>query len=254
MLDDFKRAQICGMISAGCSVRDAAHFLRCSYDTIRRELKRDPGFKEQLSRSELYAQLSPLRAIQQAAATHWQAAAWFLERAYPERFGRRGAAPLGPRQARELFDTVRGIIRDEVPDPLRCIRVEQRLRAAFNCFIRATGQNARTCRDLREALKFFEKDGLQGLMPQFDDFDPLTQFPNRSARKAREPRTPAHEEPTGPPRSGAATRDAELHAFLAKLKQKMRDAKQNSASSDKSRPAPTPQSAKPTPAPNGKIG
>jgi hypothetical protein len=168
-LDEFKRSQICGMIAGGCSLRDAAHFVRCSYPTIRRELKRDPDFKEQLRRSELYAQLSPLRAMQKAAATHWQAAAWFLERAYPERFARRAAATLGPRQARELFDAVRKIVHSEVADPLLSMRLEERLRTPFQCFLRATGQNARTSRDLREVLKFFEqKDGLKGLLSPFD--------------------------------------------------------------------------------------
>jgi hypothetical protein len=85
------------MMAGGCSVRDAAHYIGCSFKTIRREMKRDPVFKKALQSSELYAQLNPLRSMQQAIGTHWRAAAWFLERAFPERFARHSLATLGPR-------------------------------------------------------------------------------------------------------------------------------------------------------------
>jgi hypothetical protein len=143
--------------------------------------------KKQLQRSELYAQLSPLRAMQQAVATHWRAAAWFLERAYPERFARRGPATLGPRQARELYDEVRSIINSEVTDPLLCIRIEKRLRTPFQCFIRVTGQNARASRDLREVIKYFERqDGLENPLPGFDISDHVS----KSCRSRRASDTP----------------------------------------------------------------
>ena len=70
---------------------------------------RSAEFNDQLRRAEMVAQLSPLRAMQQVASTHWRAAAWMLERAYPKRFARRDPAAFNSRQARKLMKDVLGI-------------------------------------------------------------------------------------------------------------------------------------------------
>jgi hypothetical protein len=258
VLDDFKRSQISAMVAGGCSLRDAAHYIRCSYKTIRREMKWDPEFKAQLGRSELYAQLSPLRSMQQAVSTHWRAAAWFLERAYPERFGRRSTAALGPRQARELCDEVRCIIKDEVPDPLLSIRIENRIRSAFRCFIRATGQNARNCRDLREVLRAFEeKDGLNAFIPKFDFLSPRSS-PIRSRPPSKAPASDnaAEKKRADAPDSDDAAHEANLRileGFAKKMHEAALYAKRKKEQSGADSPAATEQSASPTPTPVGKT-
>jgi hypothetical protein len=167
VLDDVKRREVCALIAGGCSIQEAARYVRCSYKTIRREMKRDPAFHEHLRRSEMFAQLSPLRAMQQAAATHWRAAAWILERAYPDRFARRNAT-FGPKQARSLLSDILQIIRSEVLDQFQQDRIEKRLRVTFEYAIRAACDIERTGSDLRRAIKFFdEKDRLN---------DPLAPF------------------------------------------------------------------------------
>src|SRR6478609_8737298 len=70
-LDDAKRREICALIAGGCGLREAARYVRCNINTIRREAERNPDFDERLRRSETYAQLSPLRAMQHAVGTHW---------------------------------------------------------------------------------------------------------------------------------------------------------------------------------------
>jgi len=127
-LDDGKRREICALIAGGCGLRDAARYVRCSVNTIRREAERNTDFGQQLHHSETYAQLSPLRAMQSAVATHWRAAAWMLERAFPERFGRPNAVAFDGRQARELLSEVLGIVRDEMFDLFKTARVEKRIR------------------------------------------------------------------------------------------------------------------------------
>ena len=72
------------LVAGGCGLREAARYVRCNINTIRREAERNPEFDERLRSSETYAQLSPLRAMQHAVGTHWRAAAWMLERAFPE--------------------------------------------------------------------------------------------------------------------------------------------------------------------------
>ncbi len=156
-------------VAGGCAVRDAAHYVRCSARTIRREAERDPDFHQQLRRSEMYAQLSPLRSMQQAVATHWRAAAWMLELAYPDRFARRDPAAFAPKQARRLLGEVLSIISSEVPDVFQYERIEKRLRPTFEYIIRDACDSRRTSRNLRRAMQFFEQK-------ERHNNDPFAQF------------------------------------------------------------------------------
>src|SRR3954471_24234235 len=70
-LDDAKRREICALVAGGCGLREAARYVRCNTGTIRLEAERNPEFDNQLRRSQTYAQLSPLRAMQLAVGTHW---------------------------------------------------------------------------------------------------------------------------------------------------------------------------------------
>ncbi len=87
-LDDVKRGEICALITTGCSLETAARYVGCDRTTIRREELRNPEFAAQLRRSTIEAELHPLRTLLQAAATHWRAAAWILERTRPNEYAR----------------------------------------------------------------------------------------------------------------------------------------------------------------------
>jgi hypothetical protein len=137
--------------------------VQCSASTIHREAQRDPEFLEQLRRAEMHAQLSPLHAMQQAVATHWRAAAWFLERTDPERFLRPDARAFGPRQVRALSGDINRIIQQEIIDPLVYERVAKRVKAAFDYAMHKAWDKRRTQGELRRAMEFFgqrESDGL----------------------------------------------------------------------------------------------
>ena len=95
--------------------------------------------------------------MQQAVTKHWRAAAWMLERAYPERFARRDPASLHARQARRLLNEVIDIIRSEIPDHYALGRLARRVRVVFDESIRAASDSRRTSRELRQALEFFER-------------------------------------------------------------------------------------------------
>jgi hypothetical protein len=162
-LDDGKRREICALIAGGCGLREAAKYVHCSVNTIRREAERNADFGQQLRHSENYAQLTPLRAMQGAVGTHWRAAAWMLERAFPERFGRPDAGAFGGRQARELLNEVLSIVRAEMFDLFKTARVEKRIRGAFEYHIRMACDQRRNSRSLRQAMKSFEdKDRISG--------------------------------------------------------------------------------------------
>jgi hypothetical protein len=156
VIDDVKRGEICALVAGGCSLREAARYVGCGINTIRRELERNAEFSSKVRRSQGDAQLSPLRAIQLASAKHWRAAAWFLERAYPERFARRDPATLNARQARRLLGDVIDIIRREIHDSYMQGRLVKRLKPAFEDSIRAACDSRRTSRELRQALEFLD--------------------------------------------------------------------------------------------------
>ena len=84
-----KRAQLIALVANGHALKDAAHLTGCSLRTLQREQARDPDFRQDLGRAELDERNAPLQHLQKAAATHWRAAAWLLERTDPARFGRR---------------------------------------------------------------------------------------------------------------------------------------------------------------------
>jgi IS30 family transposase len=130
-LDEVKRREVCALVAAGCGIEQAARYICCAPSTIRREALRNPDFHEQLRRSELSAQLSPLRAMQQAASTHWRAAAWMLERANPEQFARRDPMRLSPEELAAAFEKFFETINEEISDPALSRRVYNRLTAAI---------------------------------------------------------------------------------------------------------------------------
>jgi hypothetical protein len=177
-LDSTKRREICALVSAGYGIRQAARYVRCAASTIRREAQRDPEFHDALCRAELAAQLSPLRAMQQAASTHWRAAAWMLERSDPERFARHDPKSFGPKEARALGKDLLDIFNDANIDPLLRMKIEKRVKATIEYAIRHACDTRRTNRNLRRAMEFFaEKERGSDPVDQFGfampDFDAL---------------------------------------------------------------------------------
>ncbi len=112
VLDADKKREVVAIVSVGCSRAVAAKYVGCSAETIRRGAKRDAEFGEQLRRAETGHELRYLQLIQGAAkdAKYWRAAAWALERKYPERYGQRATgsvtkAEMG-QMVRELGETI----------------------------------------------------------------------------------------------------------------------------------------------------
>jgi hypothetical protein len=104
-IDEAKRREICALIAVGCGIEAAARYVGCSAATVRRELDRDEDFRRAFASAELTCRIEPLRALRAAAATHWRAAAWLLERTHPERFARRApVAAAGDADQRVLDD------------------------------------------------------------------------------------------------------------------------------------------------------
>jgi len=86
-------------VRGGNYLETAARYAGISYPTLRRWILKadDPSappeyveFKEALEKARADAEVASLAKIQKAAGEGaWQAAAWYLERSWPERWGRR---------------------------------------------------------------------------------------------------------------------------------------------------------------------
>jgi hypothetical protein len=213
-LNEIKRREICALVSTGCGIRQAARYVRCAASTIHREAQRDPEFLEQLRRAEMAAQLNPLHAMQQAVATHWRAAAWFLERTDPERFSRRDPRNFGQKQFRALTGDLVDIIYSEIIDPLACERIVKRIKAAIDYAMHSAWDTRRTQNKLRRAMQFFDvKDCSVNPLDPFGFQDPGFDAVLRRSEPAssnRRPSITAVKKPGVPPAStdGPAPADA----------------------------------------------
>ena len=188
-LDDAKQREICALVSAGCGIEQAARYIGCAPNTIRREALRNAGFSKNMRQARLSAQLQPLQAMQQAAATHWRAAAWMLERTDPEHFARHAPTAFRPKQARALLSEVLAIVAAEVPDPLQYERLERRIRAVMKYALHDIRDNDRSREKLRQAMKYFdeidrENNRASGLYAQFARQSPFGGEPSAAPSSA----------------------------------------------------------------------
>jgi IS30 family transposase len=127
VLDEPKRREICALVSAGCGIEAAARYVGCAPTTIRREALRNADFHDDLRQAELAAQISPLRALRHAAATHWRAAAWLLERTNPDRFAKQNPKMFSLGDMEEFITQVAEIVAEEIQDQPTRDRVYHRL-------------------------------------------------------------------------------------------------------------------------------
>ncbi|MBN1394071.1 MAG: hypothetical protein JW959_03510 [Pirellulales bacterium] len=116
VLDKEKRSQILAVIRAGCSRSVAAQYVGCAPSTVQRTAERDPLFAEQLRRAKCGAELSMVNSIRQAAGKerHWRAAAWALERGFPEKYAPRGPNVLTIEQIGPLLSKFSEIVVQEL--------------------------------------------------------------------------------------------------------------------------------------------
>ena len=105
VLDELKRAKIVAILSVGCSQSVAAQHVGCAVSTISRTAERDPQFAEELGKAKSNAELSLVKNIRNAAKKeqYWRAAAWALERGFPEKYARRGPDVITAEQLAQIL-------------------------------------------------------------------------------------------------------------------------------------------------------
>jgi hypothetical protein len=75
-------------IRSGASQRDASALAGISEDTLSL-WKRDSDFSEQMRQKEVQFKMDQVKVVERAAQKSWQAAAWLLERKYPNEYTNR---------------------------------------------------------------------------------------------------------------------------------------------------------------------
>ena len=120
-LTEGKQREIAAILSVGCSQSVAAQYVGCAVSTIQRTAERDPKFAEQLGKAKSNAELGLVKNIRNAAKKeqYWRAAAWALERGFPEKYARRGPDVITVEQIGLLLTKFSEIIVQEVPDRYR---------------------------------------------------------------------------------------------------------------------------------------
>jgi hypothetical protein len=116
ILDETKRAQICAMLSLGCSMGTATRYVGVTVHAVRKAARRDPHFNEQLQKAVRAAEVSALRHLHNAAANNWRAAAWLLERTRPQQYGYRSARHLKMDFYHVMHEHMVNYLRELLPD------------------------------------------------------------------------------------------------------------------------------------------
>ncbi len=171
-LDDGKRREVCAFLAAGASLKQAAEYVGCSVDTIRREQKRNEAFDERVRRATAAAQLAPLQAMKQAVQTHWRAAAWMLERSDPEHFGQQ-KQKFGWKELRALRRDLINVFEEEIELPAIRRRVVRRVKAVIDYAMRHAWDKQRSGSKLRDAMRFFEQRDAANSLDAMDELGGL---------------------------------------------------------------------------------
>ena len=121
VLDEVKKREILAIIAVGCSRSMAARYVDCAVSTIQNTADRDAVFAEKLRQAAYNTEVGLLTNIRNAAKKeqYWRAAAWALERRFPERYARRGPDVITLEQVTQLLGQFSDIVAEEVPARFR---------------------------------------------------------------------------------------------------------------------------------------
>lgn len=197
VLTDEKRNAIVAILSVGCPRYVAARYVGCSPATIARTAARDPQFARRLRQAQAGVELAFLRRIGKAAdkEQYWRAAAWALERMYPQRYARR--------DPRDSFDSRQVQAALEVLAELLCgflpaaARLELRRRLARGLAQLRSGTSAdagRTSRVKPRRKGRSRSSGSQNSGPRSSlsqNSDPQNSGPRKGAPKNAAPKSSA---------------------------------------------------------------
>ena len=106
------------ILSVGCSRAAAARCVRCSPYILNRVMSEHPQFAQDVAKAEEGIEIFFLSRIRHAAQKeqHWRAAAWVLERRFPQRYGNKKPENLTAERVHKFLTSCMQIIAEELPD------------------------------------------------------------------------------------------------------------------------------------------
>jgi hypothetical protein len=118
-LTEEQMEQICGILSVGCDRETAAGVVECSVVDIGRAIADQPRFAMKVRRAEATAEWRHMQNILNATkdGKYWRASVWWLERRAPERFARRPAGAITPRQFEQAVAAWNDMLQQEFDAP-----------------------------------------------------------------------------------------------------------------------------------------
>jgi len=145
VLTEEKRNAIVAILSVGCPRYVAARYVGCSPTTIARTAARDPQFAARLRQAQASVELAFLRRIGKAAdkEQYWRAAAWALERMFPQRYARRDPRDtFDARQVQAALEVLAELLCECLPPAARR-ELHRRLARAVDQLRREGGSSGR---------------------------------------------------------------------------------------------------------------
>jgi hypothetical protein len=132
-----RRAKLCALLAESHTLEEASEAVGVSIRTVQRERKRDEDFDHEVLLA-LQKTPDPLKLMEQAARTHWRAAAWLLERQNPEEYARKPVNTTSPKRVATALRFVQEAALQSVPAEFHEAlyqRVQAAIDEAFaNCF------------------------------------------------------------------------------------------------------------------------
>jgi len=117
-LDETRQNEICAILAVGGTRKMAAQYVGCHPRTIYKLVTKDSKFAERLARTELSPEIKFLKNISDAAddKKYWRAAAWALERIYPNRYAARKPGTITIDHIDEITRYIVDAAMKQVPD------------------------------------------------------------------------------------------------------------------------------------------
>ena len=117
-IHDQAKREFCMLVGLGMRRVLAADHLGISLRAVQYEMRRTPAFRAQVRRAEMEAEAVPLANLRSGARSSWRAAAWYLERVFPDRYRRHKPGGLTVQQVDELAEEFIESILKHVSDPV----------------------------------------------------------------------------------------------------------------------------------------
>lgn len=104
------KKRVIKLLKSGLTQKDAAFLSGRNEDTLGRWKNEDADFADKIERAKIESKKGAVELILQIAREKkdWRPIAWFLERRYPQEFGKAALEDKGPQELKMIIEDYRG--------------------------------------------------------------------------------------------------------------------------------------------------